>query len=60
MYGSGHVSGNESSGASGKGYPEIAEAYKRIALEEAGHAAKFGELLGEVVFADTKKNLQLG
>ncbi|MDR3112221.1 MAG: NADH peroxidase [Elusimicrobiota bacterium] len=41
-----------------EGYPEIAEAYKRIAFEEAEHAAKFAELLGEVVFADTKKNLQ--
>ncbi|MPM54852.1 Reverse rubrerythrin-1 [bioreactor metagenome] len=41
-----------------EGYPEIAEAYKRIAWEEAEHAAKFGERLGEVVFADTKKNLQ--
>lgn len=42
-----------------EGYPEIAEAYKRIAFEEAEHAAKFAELLGEIVFADTKKNLQL-
>lgn len=42
-----------------EGYPEIAEAYKRIAWEEAEHAAKFAELLGEVVYADTKKNLQL-
>lgn len=42
-----------------EGYPEIAEAYKRIAWEEAEHAAKFAELLGEVVEADTKKNLQL-
>lgn len=42
-----------------EGYPEIAEAYKKIAFEEADHAAKFAELLGEVVYADTKKNLQL-
>lgn len=42
-----------------EGYPEVAEAYKRIAFEEAEHASKFAELLGEVVFADTKKNLQL-
>ena len=42
-----------------EGYPEIAEAYKRIAFEEAEHAAKFAELLGEVVYADTKKNLEL-
>lgn len=42
-----------------EGYPEIAEAYKRIAFEEAEHASKFAELLGEVVVADTKKNLQM-
>lgn len=42
-----------------EGFPEIAEAYKRIAFEEAEHASKFAELLGEVVYADTKKNLQL-
>lgn len=42
-----------------EGYPEVAEAYKRIAFEEAEHAAKFAELLGEVVDADTKTNLQL-
>ncbi|MBV7272397.1 NADH peroxidase [Clostridium sp. PL3] len=42
-----------------EGYPEVAEAYKRIAFEEAEHAAKFAELLGEVVEADTKKNLQM-
>src|SRR5574344_2451659 len=41
------------------GYPEIAEAYKRIAFEEAEHAAKFAELLGEIVYPDTKKNLTL-
>ena len=42
-----------------EGYPEVAEAYKRIALEEAEHAAKFAELLGEVVVADTKENLRV-
>ncbi|MCF7849956.1 MAG: NADH peroxidase [Kiritimatiellales bacterium] len=41
-----------------EGYPEVAEAYKRIAFEEAEHAAKFAELLGEVLEADTKTNLQ--
>ncbi len=41
-----------------EGYSEIAEAYKRIAFEEADHAAKFAELLGEVVYSDTKKNLE--
>ena len=40
-----------------EGYPEIGEAYKRIAFEEAEHAAKFAEMLGEVLEADTKANL---
>ena len=42
-----------------EGYPEIAEAYKRIAWEEAEHASKFAELLGEVLVADTKENLRV-
>ena len=42
-----------------EGYPEVAEAYKRYAFEEAEHAAKFAELLGEVVTKSTKKNLEL-
>ncbi|OPY92100.1 MAG: Reverse rubrerythrin-1 [Syntrophaceae bacterium PtaU1.Bin231] len=42
-----------------EGFIEVAEAYKRIALEEADHAAKFAELLGEVVMPDTKTNLQM-
>ncbi|GHS86495.1 rubrerythrin [Synergistales bacterium] len=42
-----------------EGYPEVAEAYKRYAYEEADHASRFAELLGEVVHADTKKNLSL-
>ena len=42
-----------------EGYPEIAEAFKRYAFEEAEHAAKFAELLGEVVTPSTKKNLEL-
>lgn len=41
-----------------EGFPEVAEAYKRIAFEEAEHAAKFAELLGEVLVADTKENLK--
>ena len=41
-----------------QGYPEVAEAYKRIAFEEAEHASKFAELLGEVVDVSTKKNLE--
>ena len=39
-----------------EGYPEIAEAYKRYAWEEAEHASKIAELIGEVVW-DTKTNL---
>ena len=42
-----------------EGFPEVAEAYKRIAFEEAEHAAKFAELLGEVVTGDTKTNLKM-
>ena len=42
-----------------EGYPEVAEAYKRIAFEEAEHAAKFAELLGEVVPGSTKESLQV-
>lgn len=42
-----------------EGYPEIAEAFKRYAFEEAEHAAKFAELLGEVVTTSTQKNLEL-
>ncbi len=41
-----------------EGFPEVAEAYKRIAFEEAEHAAKFAELLGEVVKPSTKENLK--
>ena len=40
-----------------EGYPEVAEAFKRYAFEEAEHAAKFAELLGEMVW-DTKTNLE--
>jgi len=39
------------------GLPEIAEAYKRVAFEEAEHAARFAEMLGEVVSGCTKTNL---
>lgn len=42
-----------------EGYPEVAEAFKRYAFDEAEHAAKFAELLGEVVTSSTKKNLEL-
>lgn len=40
-----------------EGYSEIAEAFKRYAFEEAEHAAKFAELLGDMVW-DTKTNLE--
>ena len=40
-----------------EGYPEIAEAFRRYAFEEAEHAAKFAELLGDVVW-DTKTHLE--
>ena len=43
--------------AAREGYPEIAEYWKTAAFEEAEHAAKFGELLGEVVSESTKQNL---
>ena len=42
-----------------EGFPEVAEAYKRIAFEEADHASRFAELLGEVVDVSTKKNLEM-
>ena len=42
-----------------EGYPEVAEAFKRYAFEEAEHAAKFAEILGEVVTSSTKKNLEM-
>ena len=42
-----------------EGYSEIAEAYKRYAFEEAEHAARFAELLGEMLTDSTKKNLEL-
>lgn len=40
-----------------EGYPEIAEAFKRYAYEEANHASRIAELLGEVL-KDTKSNLE--
>ena len=42
-----------------EGYPEIGMYYEKAAYEEAEHAAKFAELLGEVVTSSTKKNLEL-
>ncbi|MBR6207767.1 MAG: NADH peroxidase [Oscillospiraceae bacterium] len=42
-----------------EGYPEIGEYWKKAGLEEAEHAAKFAELLGEVVCDSTKENLRV-
>ncbi len=42
-----------------EGYPEIGDYYYRAGLEEAEHAAKFAELLGEVLTDSTKKNLEV-
>ncbi len=42
-----------------EGYPEIGEYWRRAALEEAEHAAKFAELLGDVLTDSTKKNLEM-
>lgn len=42
-----------------EGYPEIGAFYKLAAFEEAEHAAKFAEMLGEVLTDSTKKNLEL-
>ena len=42
-----------------EGYPEIGSYYEKAAWEEAEHAAKFAELLGDVLTDSTKKNLEL-
>ena len=42
-----------------EGYPEIGNYWQKAAYEEAEHAAKFTELLGEVVTDSTKKNLEM-
>ena len=42
-----------------EGYPEIGLYWEKAAYEEAEHAAKFAELLGEVVTTSTKKNLEM-
>jgi len=42
-----------------EGYPEIGLYWEKAAYEEAEHAAKFAELLGEVLTNSTKKNLQM-
>ena len=42
-----------------EGYPEIGLYWEKAAYEEAEHAAKFAELLGDVVTDSTKKNLEM-
>ena len=42
-----------------EGYPEIGLYWEKAAYEEAEHASKFAELLGEVVTTSTKKNLEM-
>ena len=42
-----------------EGYPEIGMYWEKAAYEEAEHAAKFAEMLGEVVTTSTKKNLEM-
>ena len=49
----------QDAGMSSLTFPEIADAFKRYAFEEAEHAAKFAELLGDVLTKSTKKNLEL-
>ena len=41
-----------------EGYPEVGAYYRQAAFEEADHASRFAELLGEVVSASTKENLE--
>ena len=45
--------------AAREGYPELALYWAKAAYEEAEHAAKFAELLGEIITDSTKKNLQM-
>ena len=45
--------------AAREGYPEIALYWEKAAYEEAEHAAKFAELLGDIITDSTKKNLQM-
>ena len=42
-----------------EGYPEIGLYWEKAAWEEAEHAAKFAELLGEMLSDSTKKNLEM-
>lgn len=42
-----------------EGYPEVGLYYEKAAFEEADHASRFAELLGEVITDSTKKNLEM-
>ena len=42
-----------------EGYPEIGEYWRRAAFEEADHASRYAEMVGEVVTDSTKKNLEM-
>ncbi|PNH19209.1 reverse rubrerythrin [Lachnospiraceae bacterium] len=42
-----------------EGYPEIGEYWRTAAFEEADHASRFAEMLGEVITDSTKKNLEM-
>lgn len=42
-----------------EGYPEIARAFEHYAMEEAGHAARYAEFLGQSILHDTKTNVEV-
>ena len=42
-----------------EGYPEVGMFYRQVAFEEADHASRYAEMLGEVVSASTKENLKV-
>ena len=42
-----------------EGYPEIARAFERYAMDEAGHAARYAEFLGRSILHDTKTNVEV-
>ena len=44
--------------ADGQGYPEIANSFQRMAMEEVGHAARLAEILGEQLVDDVEKNVK--
>ena len=42
-----------------EGYPEIARTFEHYAMEEAGHASRYAEMLGSSILHDTKTNLEV-